>query len=242
MDVLAYEAQIGEREASVDVREVTNYVAAMKLGLDRLQSLPLSRRLLCEVHQVLMRNVRGGEPHKTPGEVRRMQNWARWRISDDRAVRPPTSRRGRRSLRRPRELLARPGTYAAGDQSGHRACAVRDDPPVQRRQRTVGSVADHVLALVEQGILTRPLLYPSLYFKEHREEYIDRLQAMRDDGGWEDWLRFFVEAIGQVANKHAIRQRRSSHSANAIEHASSAASADAPRPLWSSTTTCSAAR
>jgi Fic family protein len=55
--------------------------------------------------------------------------------------------------------------------------------------------------LVERGILRKPLLYMSLYFKENRDEYIDRLQAIRDDGDWEGWLAFFVDGVGQVATE-----------------------------------------
>jgi Fic family protein len=75
MDVLEYEAQLQKAEARVDVVEIINYIAAMNHGLQRLETLPLSRRLLCEVHEVLMRDVRGGEPHKTPGQFRKSQNW-----------------------------------------------------------------------------------------------------------------------------------------------------------------------
>src|SRR6266511_4626403 len=75
MDVLEFEAQLEHAETKVDVAEIINYIAAMNYGLDRLASLPLSRRLLCEVHEVLMRDVQGGEPHKTPGQFRLAQNW-----------------------------------------------------------------------------------------------------------------------------------------------------------------------
>ena len=75
MDVLEYEAQLEQAEARVDVQEIINYMNAMEHGLKRLGELPISRRLLCEVHAELMRGVRGGEPQKTPGEFRRSQNW-----------------------------------------------------------------------------------------------------------------------------------------------------------------------
>src|SRR5206468_48897 len=75
MDVLEFEAQMEQAETRVDVAEIINYIRAMNFGIARLSELPISRRLLCEVHGVLMADVRGGEPHKTPGEFRRSQNW-----------------------------------------------------------------------------------------------------------------------------------------------------------------------
>src|SRR5262249_1692227 len=69
------EAQLQRSERRVDIDEIINYVAAMNQGLERLKTFPLSRRLLCEVHARLMKDVRGGEPHKTPGEFRETQNW-----------------------------------------------------------------------------------------------------------------------------------------------------------------------
>ena len=200
MDVLEYEAEIGAREATVDVREVTNYLAAMRHGLERLATLPLWRRLLCEVHEVLMRGVRGGEPDKTPGEVRRSQNWIGGASPATAKFVPP-----------PHELVG--DLFADLDRFLH------DDEPMpplikvgiaHAQFETIHPYNDGngrlgrlliTFWLVEREILTRPLLYPSLYFKEHRDEYVDRLQAIREDGAWEAWLRFFVDAIGQVAKE-----------------------------------------
>jgi Fic family protein len=204
MDVLEFEALRGEAEARMDVREITNYVSAMRLGLDRLTALPISRRLLCEVHAELMRGVRGGEPQKTPGEFRRSQNWIG-------GASPATAR------------FVPPPWEEVGPAFANLERYLHDDAPapplvkiglVHAQFETIhpfldgnGRIGRLLIAfwLVQQRILKRPLLYPSLYFKEHRQEYIDRLQAIRDHGDWEGWLSFFVEGIGIAADEAATR-------------------------------------
>ncbi len=204
MDILEYEAAMGKGERRVDVVEISNYVAAMHYGLERLADLPLSRRLLSEVHAILMNGVRGGEPDKTPGEFRRSQNWiggaspatARfvpppWKAAEDafsdleRFLHDPT----------PMPSLIKIGLAHAQFETIH--------PFLDGNGRTGRLLI--TFWLTEQGILSRPLLYPSLFFKEHREEYIDRLQAIRDDGDWESWLAFFVDGVRHVATEATER-------------------------------------
>lgn len=200
MDVLEYEAQMEHAETRVDVAEIINYIAAMNHGLSRLPTLPVSRRLLCEVHRVLMRKVRGGEPHKTPGEFRRSQNWIGGGSPATARFVPP-----------PHELV--------GDSFANLEGFLHDPEPMSPLIKAGVAHAqfetihpfldgngriDRLLItfwLVEQGILEKPLLYTSLYFKEHREEYVDRLQAIRDDGAWEEWLVFFLDGVAQVATE-----------------------------------------
>ena len=204
MDVLESEALRDEGEDRVDVREITNYISAMNLGLERLRELPIARRLICEVHAELMRDVRGGEPQKTPGAFRKSQNWIGGAsLVTARFVPPPWEDVG--------------STFADLERYLH------DDSPVAPLVKIAlvhaqfesihpfldgnGRMGRLLITfwLVQQGLLHRPLLYPSLYFKEYRDEYIDRLQAIRDRGAWEDWLAFFIEGIGQVAREAADR-------------------------------------
>jgi Fic family protein len=204
MDVLEYEALREHTERHLDVQEIANYANAMHFGLSRLEHLPISRRLLCEVHAELMRGVRGGEPQKTPGEFRKSQNWIGGASpSTARFVPPPWEEVGpafadlERYLHDPSPVahLVKIGLVHAQFETIH---------PFLDGNGRIGRLLI-TFWLVEQAILRRPLLYPSLYFKEHRDEYIDRLQAIRDHGQWEEWLAFFVEGIGNVAREAADR-------------------------------------
>lgn len=207
MDVLEYEVIQERGEARVDVREIVNYMAAMEHGLRRLDELPLSRRLMCEVHAVLMKDVRGGEPQKTPGEFRRSQNWiGGGSPATARFVPPPPDEVGPAfaDLEKflhghdPMPALIKAGLAHAQFETIH--------PFLDGNGRTGRLLI--TFWLVEQGILKKPLLFPSLYFKQHRDEYIDRLQGIRDDGGWELWLEFFLDGIAQVANEATDRAQQ----------------------------------
>ena len=204
MDVLEYEVIRERGEARVDVREIVNYIDAMQHGLARLADLPVSRRLMCEVHEILMRGVRGGEPHKTPGQFRRSQNWIG-------GVSPATAR------------FVPPPPDDVGDAFAAFENFLHADDPMpplikaglaHAQFETIHPFLDGngrtgrlliTFWLVERQVLKKPLLYPSLFFKEHRDEYIDRLQAIRDDGAWEGWLAFFLDGVAQVATEATQR-------------------------------------
>lgn len=183
-----------------DVDEILNYVSAMDRGLDRLSELPVSMRLVREVHATLMKDVRGGETVRTPGEIRRTQNWIGGSSpSNARFVPPPVDdmkvalNAWERSIHDPD--LALPhlihiGLLHAQFETIH---------PFLDGNGRVGRLLVTLL-LTERGILARPLLYLSIFFKQHRAEYYDRLQAVRDDGDWEGWLRFFVAGVREVAS------------------------------------------
>jgi Fic family protein len=204
MDVLEYEAEMDQAERRVDVVEIANYVTAMNHGLGLLPTLPISRRLLCEVHAVLMKDVRGGEPQKTPGEFRGSQNWIGGASpATARFVPPPWEEVGpafadlERFLHddEPMPALIKAGIAHAQFETIH---------PFLDGNGRVGRLLISFW-LVEQQVIQRPILYPSLFFKENRDDYVERLQAIRDDGAWEDWLAFFVDGIGQVAEDAAGR-------------------------------------
>ncbi len=200
MDVLEFEAQQEDAEAKVDVAEIVNYVLAMNHGLGRLDELPVSRRLMCEVHQVLMRDVRGGEPSKTPGRFRSTQNWigggspktARF-VPPPADVVPAAFADLERFLHDPEPMapLIRIGLAHAQFETIH--------PFLDGNGRTGRLLI--TFWLVEQRVLSRPVLYTSLYFKENKDEYVQRLQAVRDDGAWEQWLAFYLDGVAQVATE-----------------------------------------
>ncbi|MEX0755029.1 MAG: Fic family protein [Actinomycetota bacterium] len=204
MDVLEFEAEIDHAEQRMDVVEIANHIAAMNYGLSRLEELPISRRLLCEVHEVLMKDVRGGEPQKTPGEFRRSQNWIGGASpATARFVPPPWEEvtPAFADLERflhdiePMPALIKAGIAHAQFETIH---------PFLDGNGRIGRLLISFW-LVGQNVIHRPILYPSLFLKEHRDEYVNRLQAIRDSGAWEDWLEFFVDGIGQVAKEATER-------------------------------------
>ncbi|MDP9343535.1 MAG: Fic family protein [Actinomycetota bacterium] len=227
MDVLEFEAEMERAERRVDVAEIINYVGAMNHGLARLAELPLSRRLLCEVHAKLMEGVRGGEPHNTPGEVRRSQNWIGGGSPATARFVPP-----------PPELVS--DAFANLENYLHDPEPV---PPLLKagiahaQFETIhpfldGNGRTERLLITfwptEQGVLRRPLLYTSLYFKDHRDDYIDRLQAIRDDGDWEGWLAFFLDGVARWPPRPPRRRPGSRTYESGIGPGSVPVSADAP--------------
>ncbi len=198
MDVLEYEATAEEAEQTVDVAEIMNHIRAMQHGLDRLRDIPLSRRLLCEVHAQLMTGVRGGEPSKTPGELRRSQNWIGGVSPDSARFVPPPAEVVGPAFADLERFLHTDDSIPALVKAGIAHAQFETIHPFLDGNGRVGRLLI-TFWLVEQGILRRPILYPSVYLKEHRDEYIDRLQAIRDEGAWEAWLEFFLDGIAHVA-------------------------------------------
>jgi Fic family protein len=207
-DLLAAEADLFESHALPrDVDEVVNYVAAMNHGLSRLTELPVSVRLIREIHEVLLRGVRGGR--LTPGELRRSQNWigpAGCTLSDATFVPPP------------------PGVVAGALSDLERFLHRTDDIPqlikigaAQSQFETIHPFLDGngrvgrlliTFLLCERAILHKPVLYLSHFFKQHRQEYYDNLQAVRDEGDWERWLAFFLRGVTEVSTEATETARR----------------------------------
>lgn len=198
-DVLAFEANALREDTPKDVEEVVNYVRAMNHGLERLPDLPLSLRLLREIHAELMKGVRGGE--KSPGEFRTTQNWIGGRGSSLRnaAFIPPPPHEVMNALgqlenflhteRSRVPLLIRCGLAHAQFETIH---------PFLDGNGRVGRLLITLL-LCEEKALSRPLLYLSLFLKAHRAEYYDRLTAIRMQGHWEQWLMFFLRGVSATA-------------------------------------------
>ena len=207
-DVLAYEANATHNKAPKDVEEVVNYVRAMNHGLKRLPELPLSLRLLREIHKELMHNVRGAE--RTPGEFRTSQNWIGPLGSTpaNAAFVPPPAHELMQFLgdfetfihahKVDTPLLIQCGLAHAQFETIH---------PFLDGNGRVGRLLI-ALMLCEANALARPLLYLSHYLKANRAEYYDRLTAIRERGDWEGWLRFFLRGVAEVslqANETARR-------------------------------------
>jgi Fic family protein len=207
-DLLAAEAKVtGGAAAPADVDEVINYVAAMRLGLGRLAELPVSARLIREIHARLMQGARSGG--LTPGEFRRSQNWigpAGATIADASFVPPPPEAVTEAMSDLERFLhadsglptLVRIGLAHAQFETIH---------PFLDGNGRVGRLLITLL-LCEAGVLERPVLYLSHYFKQHRMEYYDRLQRIRDAGDWEGWLAFFLRGVAAVSREASDTARK----------------------------------
>lgn len=206
-DVLAAEAQILSPDAPRDVDEVLNYVKAMNHGLGRLAELPVSVRLVRELHAHLLTGVRGAE--RSPGEIRRSQNWigpGGASLTEASFVPPPPDDvpQALSDWERfvhaddPMPTLVKIGLAHAQFETIH---------PFLDGNGRVGRLLIALL-LTERQVLHRPVLYLSHYFKRHRARYYDALQAIRDKGDWEGWIAFFLEAVADVADEATGTARR----------------------------------
>lgn len=206
-DLLAAEAAILTPDQPEDVHEVVNYVMAMNYGLERLSSLPLSVRLIREIHAQLLQGVRGS--HLTPGELRQTQNWigpAGCTLAEATFI-PPPPEEVAPALSALETFLHHPGGLPPLIQIGLAHAQFETIHPFLDGNGRVGRLLITFL-LCEQKILQKPVLYLSYFFKQNRSEYYDRLQSIRDQGNWEDWLTFFLRGIQSVSTEAADTARR----------------------------------
>lgn len=206
-DLARYEVTPSKRPGVADVAEVANYVTALDYGLIRLKTLPMSLRLLREIHQRLMKGVRGD--HATPGEFRRSQNW----------IGPAGS-----------SLATAPYVPPPVDEMGHALDAFEKFmhassllPPLVR----IALLHQHfeaihpfldgngrvgrlliTLLLCEWNLLPAPVLYLSAYFERTRPAYYAHLLAVNQRGAWREWIAYFLEGVGSEARDAVFRIRR----------------------------------
>jgi Fic family protein len=181
-----------------DVEEVSNYVAAMNYGLNRLRGgFPLSLRLIREIHDVLLRKGRGSS--QQPGEFRTVQNWIGGvRAANATYVPPP-----------PGELPACLDNFEKFLHDDRTPTLIRaalahvqfeSIHPFLDGNGRLGRLLITFM-LCAEGALREPMLYLSLYFKQRRQQYYDLLQAVRDRGDWETWIEFFLIGVIETANE-----------------------------------------
>lgn len=201
-DLLYFETSRIKEEQVPDVREVANYVKAMEYGLARLSDLPMSLRLIKELHSILMNEVRGCK--STPGEFRRSQNWIGppgCSLSGASYVPPPASEM--------KDALSDLEYYFHTE---------TDTPPLMRlamihyQFESIHPFLDGngrigrlltALQLVAYDLLPQPLLYLSAFFERNRNRYYDLLLDVSRKGAWEDWIMFFLRAV-EVQSKDAV--------------------------------------
>lgn len=207
VDLLRFEAQ-GAEEPTADVREVCNYVDALRYARAQLASpkgLPLSMRLLSESHRRLMRGVRGAS--KQPGKIRTSQNWIGGSRPGNAAFVPPPPHRLPDLLSDFEKYLNQDDREASPlVRAGLAHVQFETIHPYLDGNGRIGRLLITLL-LEESGALTQPLLYLSLFFKRHRDEYYRRLSAVRSDGDWEGWLDFYLDGVATIAEEGVTSAR-----------------------------------
>jgi Fic family protein len=211
VDVLEFEAEVSGDETPPtprpDIQEVLNHVEAMNHGLTRLAELPVSNRLMREIHEILMRGVRG--ERRRPGEFRQNQNW----------IGPPGSSIDEATFVPPPvpQMNAAMSELERYIHEDDRHTMVLKCGLVHYQFETIHPFADGTgrmgrllitFLLAERGALSRPLLYLSVFLKRHKEEYYDHLMRVRTDGDYEGWLKFFLRGIRQVSAEATETVRR----------------------------------
>lgn len=206
-DLYLFEASAMKEPPGSDVREVYNYVSALDYGIERSTTLPFSRRMMCELHRILMTGVRGQDRY--PGEFRKVQNWIGTpgsTIEEATYIPPPPPEMNQtldhfeQYLNAPSELppLVRLAIIHYQFEAIH--------PFVDGNGRIGRLIV--VLSLCMEGILPGPLLYISDSLEKHREEYYAHLLTVSTRGCWSEWIKFFLRAATEAARDGTLRAQR----------------------------------
>jgi Fic family protein len=207
-DLLLFEMDEPTSAPREDAGEVANYVAAMRHGLSRLrdEGFPLSLRLIREIHEILLRTGRGS--NQTPGEFRRTQNWVGGTRPGNALFVPPP----------PDQVAPCMGELETFLTSGTQTMSHLLKAALAHVQfETIHPFLDGngrlgrlliTFVLCADKVLQEPLLYLSLHFKTHRDEYYEALQRVRTDGDWKRWILFFLEAVAQTSRQATETARR----------------------------------
>ena len=200
IDILNTQDEKGPDYDPDNIREVVNYVNAISYGLNRLETLPFSLRLLREIHQVLLTNVRGAT--KNPGEFRKSQNWigpAGCTLESASFI-PPS----------PNEMLKAMGALESFFYEEDYMPALIKIALIHAQFETIHPFLDGngrmgrlliTFWLCQKKILAQPLLYISYYFKQNRTEYYECLNKVRFNGDWENWVKFFLKGVAETSDE-----------------------------------------
>lgn len=196
-DLLMFELDQAPGVPFDDVTEVSNYVAALEHGLARLrEGFPLCNRLLREIHARLLASGRGAQ--KQPGEFRTSQNWLGGTRPGNAQFVPPPPQDVEPCMSALERYLHAPDAPGALVKAALAHVQFETIHPFLDGNGRVGRLLI-ALILHHHGVLRQPLLYLSLYFKQHRAEYYRQLDTVRHTGDWESWLDFFLEGVEQTA-------------------------------------------
>ncbi|KEQ53266.1 Fic family protein [Sphingobium chlorophenolicum] len=198
-DLLRFETEAQAGQLIDDIREVSNYVDAMMYGLERLEEMPLSLRLIREMHERLLQSGRGGT--KSPGEFRRSQNWiGGTRPGNALFIPPPITELDGCLDALERFMHEEESRLPALIKAGLLHVQFETIHPFLDGNGRIGRLLV-TLYLCVNGVLRKPLLYLSLYLKTHRNDYYRLLQEVRERGAWEAWLDFFLAGVADTANQ-----------------------------------------
>ena len=204
--VLEFEADLIPKENLDEIKEVINYVKALNYGMGRLKELPMSLRLIKEIHKILLEGTRGA--HRNPGQFRRSQNWIGppgFPLSEAIFVPPP-----------PDQVIPAMGEL---EKFLHQESNI---PPlvkialIHAQFETIHPFLDGngrigrlliTFNLFWKEILSKPLLYLSFYLKKKRQEYYDLLMKVRTEGAWEHWIEFFLKGVSETSEEAAKSAR-----------------------------------
>lgn len=206
LDVIKADAKLPDTDIPSDVDEIQNYIKAMNYGMERLKTLPLSLRLIREIHEKLLTGVRG--QHRNPGEFRKSQNWIGGPTIATATFVPPPPHEMNQALSDLEKfihestvklpLLIKAGLIHAQFETIH--------PFLDGNGRTGRLLI--TFYLYKAGILPRPLLYLSDFFHKNRRDYYDKLNSYRFDTGVEGWLKFFLEGIRTVSKQAVTKAKK----------------------------------
>lgn len=204
-----------EANANLDVSDVINYVKATQYALKRLERLPLCCRLIREIHEVLMENVRGQD--KTPGEFRHSQNWigpANCSLKDARYI-PPNVEDMQTAMSDLEKYINENVDYDPLIRAALIHYQFETIHPFLNGNGRIGRLLI-LLYLMEQRLIEKPVIYISYFLKKNQIEYYDRISEVRRTGNFEQWIRFFLEAVSKAASDslEAIRQLSVLHDTN----------------------------
>ena len=204
-DLLLFEATQVEKRG--DVREVQNYVRAMEYGLKRLNELPLSLRFIRELHGVLMEGVRG--EHATPGEFRQSQNWigSPGATLDEATFVPPPVPEMQECLNQLEKFLHAETRLPPLVETALVHYQFEAIHPFLDGNGRIGRLLVTLL-LCQRNVLTKPLLYLSAFFEQHRPEYYELLLKVSSTGAWRKWIEFFLQAVVEQSADAVTRSRR----------------------------------
>ncbi len=204
-DVLKAEAKIQDMEIHRDVDEILNYIKAMDHGLKSLPAFPLSLRLIKEIHKILLEGVRG--EWKNPGEFRASQNWVGGATINTASFIPAPPGELMSLLDNVEKFLHDPSPLPILIKTGLIHAQFENIHPFLDGNGRIGRLLI-TFYLCQQGVLKKPLLYLSEFFKINRQNYYDRLNALHERDDIEGWLKFFIEGVTITSDKAVATARK----------------------------------
>lgn len=199
--------EVTQVEKPPDVREVQNYVRALEYGLKRLNEFPLSLRFIRELHGILMENVRG--KHATPGEFRQSQNWigSFGATLNEATFVPPPVPEMMECLQKLEKFLYTNNNLPPLIEVAMVHYQFEVIHPFLDGNGRVGRLLI-IFLLCSRNVLSKPLLYLSAFFEQHRQRYYDLLLKVSANGAWRDWIEFFLQAVLKQSEDAVLRSRQ----------------------------------